>query len=126
MQEMMKKTLPILALCLLTTGCHRPHKFARMAEETNKNCPVRLNKTITLDSTAYDEALNRVSYYYSVSGELDDANYMRTHHATFRQALKDAVDNSIEMEEYRRANSSIRYVYFSSTKEGEMLAEFTF
>ncbi len=127
--NMMKKytfiaTLPVL--CFLTIGCHRPHKFARMAEETNKHCPMRLNETVTLDSTVYDEAQNRVSYFYSVNGELDDADYMRTHRATFHQTLKDAVDNSIEMEEYRRAHSSIRYVYSSSTQKGKTLAEFTF
>ncbi len=123
------KKYPIItllcALCLLA-GCHRPHKFTRMAEEANKNCPMRLNETVTMDSTAYDEALNRVDYYYTVSGELDDAAYMRTNYDAFKQALQEAIDNSIEMEEYRKANSSIRYIYFSASRKGEQLAEFSF
>ena len=125
---MMKRNILLMTistLCLLA-GCHHPHKFTRMAEETNKNCPMRLNETVTLDSTTYDEALNRVSYYYSVSGELDNPEYMLTNYTTFKQTLQEAIDNSIEMEGYRKANSSIRYVYFSASRQGEALAEFLF
>ena len=38
-----------------------------------------------------------MSYFYSVAGELDNATYMNTHYAAFKQALQNAVDNSVEM-----------------------------
>ena len=121
----------IAALGFLTlAGCNNNHhsqvrKFKQTAEKTNRSCPTRMNETITLDSTRYDEKDNAVSYFYSVTGELDNAIYMNTHYATFKQALQDAVDNSVEMEEYRKAECSIKYIYISK-KSQSRLAEFSF
>ena len=105
---MKRETVIIAALGILTlAGCNNNHrsqvrKFKQTAEKTNRSCPTRMNETITLDSTRYNEKDNSVSYFYSVTGELDNATYMNTHYAAFKQALQDAVDNSVEMEEYRK------------------------
>lgn len=106
---MKRETVIIAALGILTlAGCNNNHrsqvrKFKQTAEKTNRSCPTRMNETITLDSTCYNEKDNSVSYFYSVTGELDNATYMNTHYAAFKQALQDAVDNSVEMEEYRNS-----------------------
>ena len=84
-----------------------------------------MNETITLDSTCYNEKDNSVSYFYSGTGELDNATYMNTHYAAFKQALQDAVDNSVEMEEYRKFGTSIRYIYYSGSSKRQ-LAAFSF
>lgn len=97
----------------------------RMAEQTNRSCPIRLNETVTLDSTRYEEKNNTVTYYYSVTGQLDDPAYMNTQHATFKQALMEAADNSAEMEDYRQFGTSISYIYISATTH-RRLAEFSF
>ena len=116
---MKRETVIIAALGILTlAGCNNNHrsqvrKFKQTAEKTNRSCPTRMNETITLDSTCYNEKDNSVSYFYSVTGELDNATYMNTHYAAFKQALQDAVDNSVEMEEYRKFGTSIRYIYYS-------------
>ncbi len=111
-------------------GCENSHrsqirKFKQTAEKTNRSCPTRMNETITLDSTCYNEKDNSVSYFYSVTGELDNATYMNTHYATFKQALQEAVDNSVEMEAYRKFSTSIHYIYYSGSSK-EQLAEFSF
>ncbi|GFI00530.1 hypothetical protein [uncultured Phocaeicola sp.] len=111
-------------------GCENSHrsqirKFKQLAEKTNQSCPTRMNETVTLDSTRYDENNNAVSYFYSVTGELDNATYMNTHYATFKQALQEAVDNSVEMEAYRKFSTSIHYIYYSGSSK-EQLAEFSF
>ena len=97
---MKRETVIIAALGILTlAGCNNNHrsqvrKFKQTAEKTNRSCPTRMNETITLDSTRYNEKDNSVSYFYSVTGELDNATYMNTHYAAFKQALQNAVDNS--------------------------------
>lgn len=89
---MKRETVIIAALGILTlAGCNNNHrsqvrKFKQTAEKTNRSCPTRMNETITLDSTCYNEKDNSVSYFYSVTGELDNATYMNTHYAAFKQA----------------------------------------
>lgn len=127
----MKKGLIIIAVSglLALAGCNNSNsqarKFKQMAEKTNKACPTRMSETITLDSTNYNEKKNMVSYFYSVTGELDNPTYMNNNYATFKQALQDAVDNSADMEDYRKFGTSVRYVYFSGSNKKE-LAEFSF
>lgn len=127
----MKKGLLIIAIAGLfaLAGCNnnnsQARKFKQMAEKTNKACPTRMSETITLDSTNYNEKKNMVSYFYSVTGELDNPTYMNNNYATFKQALQDAVDNSADMEDYRKFGTSVRYVYFSGSNKKE-LAEFSF
>lgn len=127
----MKKGMIIIAVSglLALSACHNSNsparRFKQMAEKANKECPTRMSETITLDSTNYNEKKNTVSYFYSVTGELDSPTFMNANYATFKQALQDAVDNSVEMEEYRKFGTSIRYIYFSGSNKKE-LAEFSF
>lgn len=110
-------------------GCQRKpvpvRQFLRLAEETNRNCPQRLNETITLDSTRYDEVQNAVFYYYTASGILDDPHYMQQNQIPFQQILQEAIDNSVEMKDYREYGTTFHYVYFS-TRTRQLLAEFSF
>ena len=122
---MKRETVIIAALGILTlAGCNNNHrsqvrKFKQTAEKTNRSCPTRMNET------CYNEKDNSVSYFYSVTGELDNATYMNTHYAAFKQALQDAVDNSVEMEEYRKFGTSVRYIYYSGSSK-KQLAAFSF
>ena len=87
--------------------------------------PIRLNETITIDSTHYNKKDNTVSYYYTVTGELDDPQFMDNNYATYKKALQEAIDNSVEMEEYRKFGSKIKYIYYSGSNK-KKLAEFVF
>lgn len=127
----MRKGILLSVVCcsLFLAGCgnknSQARKFKQIAEKTNQSCPTRISETVTLDSTSYNEKSNTVSYYYDVTGELDNPTYMNAHYATFKKALQDAVDNSVDMEEYRKAGTTIRYVYFSGSNN-KPLAEFAF
>lgn len=125
---MRKEILLTIAVAVTLAGCNgksSTRKFKDMAEKLNKTYPIRLNETVTVDSTHYDETHNTVSYFYTVTGELDNPQFMDSHYATYKQALKEAIENSVDMEEYRKAGSTIRYIYFSGSN-GKQLAEFSF
>ena len=109
--------------CLYRQGPAR--KFKETAERLNQTYPIRLNETITIDSTHYNEKDNTVSYYYTVTGELDDPQFMDNNYATYKKALQEAIDNSVEMEEYRKFGSKIKYIYYSGSNK-KKLAEFVF
>ena len=100
-------------------------QFLRWAETTNQTCPQHLNETVTLDSTRYDETQNAVYYYYTANGVLDNPDYMQQNKASFQQALEEAVENSVEMKEYREYGTTFHYVYYSQSN-GQPLAEFSF
>lgn len=114
--------IAILAAC---TGKGPARKFKETAERLNQTYPIRLNETITIDSTHYNEKDNTVSYYYTVTGELDDPKFMDNNYATYKKALQEAIDNSVEMEEYRKFGSKIKYIYYSGSNK-KKLAEFVF
>ena len=99
----MKKEILLSALLIATlaacTGKGPARKFKETAERLNQTYPIRLNETITIDSTHYNEKDNTVSYYYTVTGELDDPQFMDNNYATYKKALQEAIDNSVEMEE---------------------------
>lgn len=105
----MKKEILLSALLIATlaacTGKGPARKFKETAERLNQTYPIRLNETITIDSTHYNEKDNTVSYYYTVTGELDDPQFMDNNYATYKKALQEAIDNSVEMEEYRKFGS---------------------
>lgn len=119
--------IAIIGMVVLV-GCNNNSpagKFKQMAERTNKTCPIRMNETVTLDSTSYVEKSNVLSYSYSVTGELDNPAYMSGHYAAFKQMLQDAIDNSPEMQEYLDFGTLIKYIYYSKSSK-KQLAEFSF
>ena len=117
----MKKEILLSALLIATlaacTGKGPARKFKETAERLNQTYPIRLNETITIDSTHYNEKDNTVSYYYTVTGELDDPQFMDNNYATYKKALQEAIDNSVEMEEYRKFGSKIKYIYYSGSNK---------
>ena len=125
----LKKEILLSALLIATlaacTGKGPARKFKETAERLNQTYPIRLNETITIDSTHYNEKDNTVSYYYTVTGELDDPQFMDNNYATYKKALQEAIDNSVEMEEYRKFGSKIKYIYYSGSNK-KKLAEFVF
>lgn len=124
----MKQSLYItLLIASILTGCQASYqeKFLHIAEQENAACPRRLNETTVMDSTRYDADLNRVHYYYTLSGELDDAEYLKKNAALHKQELQKAVYHLLETQEYLKHGTSFHIVYHSASS-GEMLAEFIF
>ena len=73
----------------------------------------------------FKETAERLNQTYTVTGELDDPQFMDNNYATYKKALQEAIDNSVEMEEYRKFGSKIKYIYYSGSNK-KKLAEFVF
>lgn len=116
----------VLMFCL--TACSKKpatEKLALLTKRENKNFPQRLNDSIMIDSTTFDKVTNTKSYYYTVSRGLDNRLIITENYLSLYNALKEAVQNSVEMRDYLNANSTIRYVYYSGSTH-QQLAEFKF
>lgn len=126
---MKKYGVIIVALLLIGSGCSQKmtqeERFLQIAERENQKCPVLMNGTTRFDSTRYDAALNRVSYYYTMLGEADNAKKMQKNYNNYRKALEKSVINALEMKAYIDYGTTIQYVYYSdSTKT--VIADFVF
>ena len=126
---MKKYGVIIAALLLIGSGCSQKitqeERFLQIAERENQKCPVLMNGTTRFDSTCYDAALNRVSYYYTMLGEADNAKKMQKNYNNYRKALEKSVINDLEMKAYIDYGTTIQYVYYSdSTKT--VIADFVF
>ncbi len=126
---MKKYGVIIAALLLIGSGCSQKmtqeERFLQIAERENQKCPVLMNGTTRFDSTRYDAALNRVSYYYTMLGEADNAKKMQKNYNNYRKALEKSVINALEMKAYIDYDTTIQYVYYSdSTKT--VIADFVF
>lgn len=126
----MKKRLGILwiGICIGLTGCqHNDYraKFQRIAEAENASCPRRLDKSTVMDSTRYDANQNTVHYYYTLSGELDDAIWMKENAALFQYEMQKAVNNLPETQDYCKHQVLFHIVYHSKST-GKILADFSF
>lgn len=125
----MKKILLLLVLgTTLLISCHKKtqgEKFKEMVTNENKKYPARLDKNITIDSVAYDVPANKLTYYYSLVGELDNDSLIDKNYASLYNQLREAVDNSVEMEKYRKFGTTIQYIYLSGSNK-KKLAEFSF
>lgn len=125
----MKKILLFIVLgTALLSSCHQKtqgEKFKEMVARENKKYPARLDKNITIDSVAYDIPANKLTYYYSLVGELDNDSLIKQNYASLNNQLKEAVDNSVEMEKYRKFGTTIGYIYLSGSNK-KKLAVFSF
>lgn len=113
--------LGVLMLC----ACSPARTFKQRAERENAACPLRLNETTVLDSVVYHQTDNVQLYYYSVSGELDNATYLQAHYAECQQVLQAGLDGTPEMKAYWDFGTTVKYIYCSATTH-DRLAEFSF
>lgn len=126
----MNKITSILSIALYIglAGCSNSSstdRFEKIAQEENKKYPLKLATDITIDSTAFCKEQHTVYYYYTISGQLDDSAHIAKNSPTIMQSLKDAAENSPEMEIYRKAGCAACYCYYSASTR-KKLAEFKF
>lgn len=73
---MMKKTLILALATLALTSCHRTNLedlAAKTAEEyTERYCPTPFEDNQRTDSVGFDRATHTFSYYYTLSGKIDN------------------------------------------------------
>ena len=112
---------------LLFTACQESleERCARECKEyTKKKCPVLIAKDIYLDSLTFTPSNQLLSYYYTVEGVLDDAEFLKQR--DFRGMLLKELKRSTGDKLYKDAGYSFRYVYFSGKHKGTQLVEATF
>lgn len=122
----MKKIL-LFATLLLLTACQETleDRCARECKEyTQKKCPVLVTNGVTLDSMTFDKSRVVMTYYYTVSGILDDAEALREHNAG--SLLLKELKNTAALKLYKDAGYSFRYVYHSSKEKGTRVLDTTF
>ena len=122
----MKKIL-LFATLLLLTACQETleDRCARECKEyTQKKCPVLVTNGVTLDSMTFDKSQLLMTYYYTVSGILDDAKALRENDA--RGMLLKELKNTAALKLYKDAGYNFRYVYHSSKEKGTRVLETTF
>ena len=123
----MKKLFYIVLSALLLTACQESFedRCAREAKEfTLKKCPARINTTTTIDSMTFDKQTLTVCYYYTLSGNADNA--MAIKQANPRETLLNEVKNSVALKGAREHGYNIRYIYYSEANKGLVLFEATF
>ena len=122
----MKKIL-LFATLLLLTACQETleDRCARECKEyTQKKCPVLVTRGVTLDSMTFDKSQLLMTYYYTVSGILDDAGALRENNAS--SLLLKELKNTAALKLYKDAGYNFRYVYHSSKEKGTRVLETTF
>jgi hypothetical protein len=122
----MKKIL-LFATLLLLTACQETleDRCARECKEyTQKKCPVLVTRGVTLDSMTFDKSQLLMTYYYTVSGILDDAEALRENNAS--SLLLKELKNTAALKLYKDAGYSFRYVYHSSKEKGTRVLDTTF
>jgi TfoX/Sxy family transcriptional regulator of competence genes len=122
----MKKIL-LFATLLLLTACQETleDRCARECKEyTQKKCPVLVTRGVTLDSMTFDKSQLLMTYYYTVSGILDDAEALRENNAS--SLLLKELKNTAALKLYKDAGYNFRYVYHSSKEKGTRVLETTF
>ena len=78
-----------------------------------------------MDSTKYDAMRNVVHYYYTLTGELDNAAYLKENADLHKIELQKAVLNLLETQEYVKHGTGFHIVYHSQST-GNVIAEFSF
>ena len=122
----MKKIL-LFATLLLLTACQETleDRCARECKEyTQKKCPVLVTRGVTLDSMTFNKSQLLMTYYYTVSGILDDAEALRENNAS--SLLLKELKNTAALKLYKDAGYNFRYVYHSSKEKGTRVLETTF
>ena len=123
----MKKLITLLAISTIFLACQESleDRCAREAKTyTEKHCPVKVAPDIIFDSMAFDKSSHIISYAYTVSGVLDDAEVINRNMP--RERLLMEVKNSPHLQLYKEAGYSFRYIYYSAKNKGTQLFEATF
>ncbi len=123
----MKKLVIFCAFLVIFTACQESleDRCAREAKTyTEKHCPVKVAPDIIFDSMAFDKSSHIISYAYTVSGVLDDAEVINRNMP--RERLLMEVKNSPHLQLYKEAGYSFRYIYYSAKNKGTQLFEATF
>lgn len=126
----MKKNILFLAFAVLSlTSCHRTNLedlAAKSAEDyTERYCPTPFVDSQRTDSVGFDRATHTFSYYYTISGKLDDPAVISKGHKMIVASILKSLKENTSMKEFKQAAYNFRYV-FRSQKNNNVLIDKTF
>lgn len=117
-----------VALALSVQSCRQASSDDQYEEQartyTDSKCPLKVSEEVVLDSMVYSRALRCISYYYTVSGKLDDAKLVQTNVGMLKGAFVKSIKNSVELKRPKDEGINFRHVY-SSAKTKTILTSFT-
>lgn len=94
-------------------------------EYTNKKCPTTVGENIVLDSMVFHKGTHTLQYYYTIGGPLDDDKTL-IKGTEIRKKLLEQLRNTVSLKSYKEAGYSFATTFWSASKRGEKLAEYTF
>lgn len=113
----MKKIITLLGLALLMVACQESlqDKAAKECREyTETKCPTPVVNNTRLDSLVFDRSTNTLHYYYSLSGQADNAQVIRQQQKQLRNILLSALKAEASIKNYKDAGFNFRYTYHST------------
>ena len=116
-----------ILVAFIASGCQEPlqERCERECKEfTQKKCPMPVAADITVDSLTFDKKKLMMTYHYTLTGMLDDAEVLRAN--DLRTPLLQALRNSTQDKLYKDAGYSFRYIYYSAKEKGTQLFSATF
>ncbi|MGL5272183.1 MAG: hypothetical protein ACRC8J_01705 [Phocaeicola sp.] len=123
----MKQIFFILPLMIALCSCQpktTAQKLQQATEKENKKYPQIVAANIQIDSVKYSIEQNKLTYYYSLSEELDNIELIAANHSLLQLQLEEAVENEPSLLPYRDFGATISYCYYSKSTS-KMLTEFT-
>lgn len=97
-------------------------KLADMVTEINKECPVKVDRITTLDSTVFEKDPLSIEYYYTLDVANNKVNLKEAKNRLEVNAQK-GLDTDNSMEVLRKHNVELNYNY--SDGEGNKLFDFS-
>ncbi len=123
----MKKLLVFATLVLFIASCQESleDRCAREAKQyTAKNCPVRMDKNIIMDSLTFEKATHTLHYYYRLTGLADKDGALDSIDA--KSLLKNELKNSTSMKTYKDNGYNFAYTYQSEKDPKKVVFEAIF
>lgn len=126
----MRKKLTILLFTAITVvACHESleERASREAREyTQKYCPTPVIDNTRTDSLTFNESTHTLEYWYSLSGNADDAQTIKAHESELKATLLNGVKGSTQLKVYKENGFNVRYVYHSTSNPSLVLLDVTF
>lgn len=115
----------VLAVAALAMAACRQTTFddqaeAQAAEFTAKQCPMKIADGVVVDSMTYSKSLRCISYFYTMSGAMDDAKLVQGNLGMLREGVLTSVQNSVELKRAKDEGVTFRYVYLSAKTHRQM------
>ena len=127
----MNKSITSTLVCALAisafTSCHKTTFDEKVSQEVldfNLNqAPQKMDRCTMLDSMNYDVETKAICYYYTVSGECDNAEMITADvKKSLRESIVASVKGSIQLKPYKEHGLTFRYIYISQ-KTGKVMNE---